>query len=151
MKPPLVIGIGNPTRGDDGAGQQVVKALARLLPWGSYQLVQQLTPELAEDIAAAREVIFVDASVEARSLNIVTVTPGEMPAGSHSVTPGGLLALAQQVYGTLPDRALAVAIPAYDLSFSNELSAGTARWVREAVRQLEAWLGGERIDIPLLH
>lgn len=150
MKPPLVIGIGNPTRGDDRAGLEVVRALERRIPWGHYRSVHQLTPELAEEIAAAREVIFVDASMEARVLTIEPVEAASLPDGSHAATPGGLLALAAQVYGTLPARALAVAIPASDLGFSEELSLITSRWVREAVSRLTAHLGGECELTPLL-
>lgn len=150
MKPPLVIGIGNSTRGDDRAGLEVVRTLERLVPWGHYRCVHQLTPELAEEIAGSREVIFVDASVDARVLTIAPVDPAAMPPGSHAVTPGSLLALAGRVYGALPARALTVAIPASDLGFGEELSLITSRWVREAVSRLTAHLAGDCELEPLL-
>lgn len=150
MKPPLVIGIGNPTRGDDRAGLEVVRTLERLVPWGHYRSVHQLTPELAEEIAGAREVIFVDASVEARVLTIAPVDPSATPSDSHALTPGSLLGLAERIHGTLPARALAVGIPASDFGFSEELSLITSRWVREAVTRLTAHLAGDCEVAPLL-
>ena len=151
MKPPLVIGIGNPTRGDDGAGLQVVTALARLVPWAHYRVVHQLTPELAEDIAAAREVIFVDASVEAEVLLFFPLEPAPVSPESHVSSPGALLALAAQVSGCTPPLATAVAIPASSLAFSEELSLVTQRWVRVAISRLAAHLSGDGEDLSLLH
>lgn len=151
MKPPLVIGIGNPTRGDDRAGFEVVHALERLVPWGHYRTVHQLTPELAEEIAQAREVIFVDASVDVRVLTVEPVEPTALPADSHLVTPGALLALAAALYRTQPTSAMAVAIPASDFRFSEELSLVTARWVREAISRLTAHLSGDHELAPLLY
>lgn len=59
----LVIGIGNPLRGDDGIGWR----LAAQLPVGSGLVVrccQQLTPELAADLALVERVLFLDAWLE---------------------------------------------------------------------------------------
>ncbi len=56
----LVIGLGNPLRSDDGIGWR----LAAQLPARAGLVVrcrQQLTPELAEDLAAAERVLLLDA------------------------------------------------------------------------------------------
>ena len=56
----LVIGIGNPLRSDDGIGWR----LAAQLPAGAglgVRCRQQLTPELAEELAAVERVLFLDA------------------------------------------------------------------------------------------
>lgn len=143
MRPPLIIGIGNPTRSDDGAGPRVVTALARLIPWGDYRVVQQLTPELAYDLSQAHEVLFVDASVAAAGLQATVVVPSDMPVGTHVASPGALLQLTAQLYGQAPARALEVAIPAHDLGFGEELSPATERWVGQAVTRLAAYLDGE--------
>jgi len=58
--PSLVIGIGNPLRGDDGIGWR----LAALMPARAGLAVrcrQQLTPELAEELASVERVLFLDA------------------------------------------------------------------------------------------
>ena len=63
----LVIGIGNPLRGDDGVGwwlTERAEQLPRATSTGSPLLVrtvQQLTPELAAELTAARRVLFIDA------------------------------------------------------------------------------------------
>ena len=60
----LVIGYGNPLRGDDGAGWKAAELLAedpRLA--GAVVLARhQLTPELADDVSRASLVVLVDAS-----------------------------------------------------------------------------------------
>jgi hydrogenase maturation protease len=57
----LVIGIGNPLRGDDGVGWWLAQRAERWLPPSQLRAVRQLTPELASDIAAAARVLFIDA------------------------------------------------------------------------------------------
>ncbi len=91
MSLPLVIGIGNPTRSDDGAGHAVVFGLSRLVPDGTYRAVHQLTPDLAEDLAEASLVVFVDASVRATTLQLVPVEPTPVAPGSHITTAGAQL------------------------------------------------------------
>ncbi len=63
----LVIGIGNPLRGDDGVGWWLAERAEMsppATPTGAALLVravQQLTPELSEELAGARRVLFIDA------------------------------------------------------------------------------------------
>jgi hypothetical protein len=71
----LLIGIGNPLRGDDGVGPWLVETWGRRRGWrraargkGGERLtpirvrvVDQLLPEVAEELAAVRRVLFVDA------------------------------------------------------------------------------------------
>lgn len=63
----LVIGIGNPLRGDDGVGRWLAERAEQLppgTPTGDPPLVrtvQQLTPELAAELTDARRVLFIDA------------------------------------------------------------------------------------------
>ncbi|MCL4804536.1 MAG: hydrogenase maturation protease, partial [Anaerolineae bacterium] len=58
----LVIGYGNPLRGDDGVGWRVVEALEESLSASSLIAVHQLTPELAGTISEVGQVVFVDAT-----------------------------------------------------------------------------------------
>jgi len=60
----LIIGYGNTLRGDDGAGPRVAEVVAGWsLPNVRAISAAQLTPELAEALAGAEVVIFVDAQV----------------------------------------------------------------------------------------
>jgi hydrogenase maturation protease len=103
----LVVGVGNVLRGDDGVAVAAIPRIAADPRCAGVTAVarHQLTPELAEEVAAADRFILVDAEV--------ALAPGEVrarrfsPAGggdplSHHVAPEGLLALAQLLYGHAP-------------------------------------------------
>jgi hypothetical protein len=64
----LLIGIGNPLRGDDGVGPWLVETWGRRRAWRGVlparlqmRVVDQLLPELAAELAVVRRVLFVDA------------------------------------------------------------------------------------------
>ena len=61
----LVIGYGNPLRGDDGIGRVIAEHIAETLRPEAIDVVvaHQLTPELTEPISRSGLVIFVDAAV----------------------------------------------------------------------------------------
>lgn len=129
----LVIGYGNDLRRDDGAGRQVAEAVEELaLPGVVVRSVAQLTPELALDIAGATGVVFVDADVDATAVTAEAVTPSSTQPGvmTHHGDPVRLLALVATV-GRVPDRAVAISIPARDLGLGTNMSpearAGVAR------------------------
>src|SRR5436305_5490516 len=62
----VVIGYGNTLRGDDAAGPRAARAVASWdLPGVIAKAVPQLTPELAELVAAAHLAVFVDARLAA--------------------------------------------------------------------------------------
>jgi hydrogenase maturation protease len=104
----LVIGYGSPIRGDDAIGPLAADALAAgPLPAGLHVLSRHvLTAELAEDLAAADRVIFLDAAVQGR--------PGEVrvrPLGpdatalstmAHFLDPRELLAWCETLYRHVP-------------------------------------------------
>lgn len=104
----LVIGFGNPLRGDDGVAWHI---LGQLLDTGygedeSVVLTHQLTPELAETVSQAANVIFVDAA-EGSLPGVIADFPVKAEPDStsftfHELTPSGLLALAGRLYGPPP-------------------------------------------------
>ena len=107
----LIIGWGNPLRGDDGLGWHAATRLAEdgRLAGATVLRRHQLTPELAQDVAAANRVVLVDAGVERGPPGTVTVTPVEPeragragPPLSHHLDPGALAALSQRLYGRVP-------------------------------------------------
>ena len=103
---PLVVGIGNPLRGDDGVGATVARLLEGdlRLAGGRVVVQHQLTPELAADVAGASVVVVIDASVDGRPGSIRTgaVAPGGRWSGSHGLEPAGLVALAGIICGAVP-------------------------------------------------
>jgi len=144
----LVIGYGNTLRGDDGAGQRVAEAAAQLNLAGVRVLAcAQLTPELAESIAGARAVVFVDAAVEQpRCVRLRRIRAARVPGiATHTTRPQTLLALARTVYGRTP-RAWLLTIPAENLDLGETLSATAQNGVRraiEVVQELARIAGGQ--------
>ncbi len=104
MSKTLVIGYGNPLCGDDGVAWHVVEALESILPTDSAVAVHQLTPEWAETISTAGRVIFVDAAVGPLpgAIDCFLVAPSSGKPGSHEMTPGGILAMAADLFGHFP-------------------------------------------------
>jgi hydrogenase maturation protease len=133
----LVIGVGNDLRGDDGAGRAVVEELARLAVPGLRALwSHQLVPELAEEIAAARLVIFVDAAPGDRpGVEVRRVTVSTPAAGGHQSDPAALLGLAALAGLDVPD-AHVVALPAHDFGLGTQLSTPTRAALADAVAEV---------------
>ncbi|HUJ27732.1 MAG TPA: hydrogenase maturation protease [Myxococcales bacterium] len=129
----LVIGIGSLLHGDDAAGRLAARAL------GGREVVQ-LTPELAEDVAAAEAVLFLDAAPDASEVEVVAVRAGSPEAGSHAATPSSLLGLANALYGRVPERCALLRIPATRLDVGEGLSPQAAAAVRRAVALGTQWV-----------
>jgi hydrogenase maturation protease len=120
----LVIGYGNPLRGDDGVGCVVAEEIAKRLcdPQSRVQVVacHQLNPELAEAVADTRAVIFVDASVELKpgEVQINAVAPDQFsPAGiTHNMKPSALLATASELFGQAPPaKSVIIGVASFDM------------------------------------
>ena len=105
----LIIGYGNPLYGDDGIGPYA----ARQFRDHGFNAIEahQLTPELAEQIAAATEVIFIDcdARLAPAEVRITTIEPAPDGPLEHHATPASLLRLALDLYGAAPP-AIAIGI-----------------------------------------
>src|SRR5436309_1781985 len=104
----LIIGIGNPLRGDDGLGWHAVSLLRDMLASeGINTLVcHQLTPELAESIASAERVIFIDAAIGRPAgeikLNKLSREMLSPSSSSHASDPARLIAYTAALYGRAP-------------------------------------------------
>lgn len=104
---PLIIGIGNPLRSDDGLGWAVAEQLSQDGDLGSdIHMVHQLTPELAQWMATADLVVMIDASHagEPGELRVRPVSPCAQPGavGTHHTTPEELAALTAGLYDHCP-------------------------------------------------
>lgn len=143
----LVIGYGNTLRSDDGAGVIVATQVAELSPASRQApeviVTHQLTPDLAESIASAAQVVFVDAyAADQRDagLRIERLSNADaQPASAldHHSDPAALLSLVDRVFGKRPE-AWVVGIPAFRFEIGESVSPATARRIDEAV----ALLGG---------
>ena len=145
----LVIGYGNTLRSDDGAG---VIAATRLAEQASTLqqaprviAAQQLTPDLAENIASAAQVVFVDAyAADQRDagLRVESLSRGDtQPSAAldHHADPAALLRLADRLYGKRPTAGV-LGIPAFRFDIGESVSPATLHRIDEAV----ALLGGQR-------
>jgi hydrogenase maturation protease len=130
----LVIGIGNPLRGDDGLG-------ALLAETAGGRSVQQLTPELAEELARQQAVLFIDAwlAPAGAAPQLVEVLPAAAALDSHRLEPAQLLALSQVLYGSSP-RAHLLQMPAHAFAHGTVLSAELQAALPAARALLQGWL-----------
>ncbi|MCX7595988.1 MAG: hydrogenase maturation protease [Fischerella sp.] len=121
----LVIGYGNDLRSDDAIGQQVAEKIAsKNLPNVKSLSIHQLTPELAETLASADLVIFVDACLTSESYDVqvksLLPTATNFLAG-HTGDPQALLALTKAIYGHCP-QAWWVIVPGENFELGDRLS-----------------------------
>jgi hydrogenase maturation protease len=147
----LVIGIGNPLRGDDGVGPLLAEQAAVLTAadtGGSLAVrsVQQLTPELAAELAHLDAVLFIDAwSASASALpQLMPLRPaGASPDGmgdeSHRLDPAALLAVCQVLYGRAPE-AKVLQVPAHAFEHGTTLSTELRAVLPQARALLRQWL-----------
>ena len=138
---PLLIGVGNPDRGDDGAGRAVAR---RLLEGAHPGLdVRECAGEataLMEAWAGSDDVVLVDACRGAGPPGSVhRIGPDESArlaalrhASSHSLGVAAAIGLARAL-GTLPRRLLVYAIEARDSALGAGLSPEVERAVEEVV------------------
>lgn len=146
----LVLGWGNPARGDDGLGPALVDLLAGSQECGAAEQLTvesdyQLQIEDAAELARHDRVVFVDADrrgEEPFSCRRLGPAEGGLSFTSHSVSPGALLALARDLFGRQPE-AWMVGIRGYrfggfDEGLSPEAEANLGRaaeFLRCALRQ----------------
>ena len=140
----LILACGNTLRGDDGVGiwladwadrrfrsETQVRVLAR----------QQWTPELAGDIAPAESVLFIDCSVasDPGSLSLAPVAPAsdQQGAATHHQGAAELLALARELYNSLPRQALLLTIGAGSTELGEVFSSAVTAALPDACRLIE--------------
>ena len=103
----LVLGWGNPGRGDDALGPLLLESLeseaARRPDWEAHGFVSdfQLQPEHALDLDGAAQVLFVDASTSATApFTLTRIAPArDRSFSSHALSPQAVLAVCEQVTG----------------------------------------------------
>ena len=146
----LIIGYGNPLRGDDGLGWQVASELARCVgPLIGVVAVQQLTPELAEPVSNADLVIFVDACCDGEpgSWRCESIRPGSENslAYAHCFTPASLLGYARAIFNANP-AALLISAAVGSFDYSEALTPSVAAVVPQIVLFICKTLGRSRLS-----
>ncbi len=143
--PILVIGLGNPWRGDDGLGPAVVEKLARLnLPWVSLQTATGDAAGLLERWAGAQTVILVDAVSSGAAAGTVfrfEAQDGPLPEDYFAGLSSHALGLAQAVelgrtLGKLPPRLIVYGIEGKSFAPGGGLSGDLAPVVAAVAAQI---------------
>lgn len=128
LKPVLVIGIGNPSRGDDALGPMLIERLEALdLPEVELLTDFQLQIEYAYDLQGRKTVIFADACVSGlEPYAFEPVEPAEDTSySSHALSPAAVLHGYRKLYGT-PPKAYVLAIRGYEFELGEGLSTPAA-------------------------
>lgn len=138
----LILGVGNPLRGDDGIGPAVIARLRQTeLAGVTLMEVQQLQTELLELFHDFTQVVIADAAVDGPLFRFFPVTEetGSTSVSSHHTSPVMLRQLYRQLYGR--DLSLWIcSVQAESFDLGAGLSAGAQEGVRQAVSQLTGWL-----------
>ena len=146
--PTLIIGYGNPSRGDDALGPRLLDELTQLLPqhpqWGAIELLTdfQLQIEVVLDLAGRQRIIFVDAAVSGATPYAFTPlhAGSENTAATHALTPDALLATFQRHYGCAPPPSYLLAIRGYEFELGAALSEAALCNLQAALAMLGQWL-----------
>ena len=130
----LIIGYGNPLRGDDAFGYRAAEHIPGAIA------VHQLTPELMDPIARADRVLFLDAAAEGvpGEIRRRPVHPtAEGASLTHHTTPESLLAGAKSLYGRAPEGEL-LTVSAATFVLSETLSPEVQQALDEVLRVISA-------------
>jgi hydrogenase maturation protease len=140
----LILACGNTLRGDDGVGPWLAEWAEEKFGFEAGMLVlirQQWTPDLAEDIARSESVLFIDCSIacESGSVNLTPVEPVAATQGlaTHHQGAPQLLALAHELYGSVPANALLLTIGAGSTELGETFTDAVLDALPEACRLIE--------------
>jgi hydrogenase maturation protease len=140
----LILACGNTLRGDDGIGPFLCTwAEERFAgePGVRAMTSHQWTPEIAEDVAAADTVLFVDSSLDQAPGQVLLreLTPMPLKPGlvTHHLGAAELLRVAQDVYGVHPRKASLLTVGAGSIELGDEFSASVRAALPDAQGLLE--------------
>jgi len=147
----LIIGYGNPLRGDDGIGWHAANVLRKELTSETIRVlsVQQLAPELAEEVSAADYTIFIDADSGPlpKQITITNLKPDPLlqKPFHHHMTPELLLSYAESIYGRV-SQGILFSVTGNSFEFNEQLSKPfqvTLKQLLDRIRSLIHTLNSE--------
>jgi hydrogenase maturation protease len=137
----LIIGYGNPLRGDDGVGWYAAQHLFNGFSDERVEVLacQQLTPELAERIGQAEMVIFIDASTGSSPGRISCSTIELQTARSvelmHHIEPSVLMDCSRRLYDSNP-KAFLLSVCGESFDLGEGLTRAVSSALPEVVRKV---------------
>ena len=156
----LLIACGNSLRQDDSAGLRLAEALAAAWEAAARPIrlviVQQLTPELALEIARPEicEVLFVDTRVARDVYDVAVETTAISPTlGSpslgHHLSPETLMFLTQALFDARKDLiARQLTVPGFEFAHSEKLSEPCQAILNRVIQGEGAAAYARAIDCP---
>jgi hydrogenase maturation protease len=155
--PTLVIGWGNPSRGDDALGWLFVQRLeAELdrLPGVELQTDFQLQVEHALDMVGRERVLFVDASSRCAAHFEASALAPERDASftTHALSPAALMEVFGKVHGVAPPACTLLAIHGEAFELGAGVSAAAEQALEAALGWARQWLAapaGNALAWPL--
>lgn len=151
----LIIGIGNPGRGDDGLGPALAARMAGAAPGtipegavigipgrtASAIWKYQLNIEDAHLVKDFDVVVFADASTEgAGPVTLDEIAPAAAIAfTTHEMSPSAVLALGEELYGRMP-RGYLLAMRGYSWELADGLSEAAANNLEDALERFREFL-----------
>ena len=140
----LILACGNTLRTDDGVGLWLAEwAEQRFSNQPGLRVIadHQWTPELAEDVARAQSVLFIDCSLDSQpgSLHLSPVKPisSSPEHNTHHLGAAELLALGRELYNSLPREALQLTIGAASIEFGESFSPAVTAALPAACHLIE--------------
>jgi hydrogenase maturation protease len=131
-------------RGDDGVGLWLAEwAEQRFRDQPGVRIIadHQWTPELAEDVARAQYVLFIDCSLDSKAgslqLTPVEPSPGGPEHNTHHLGASELLTLGRELYNSLPREALQLAIGAGSIEMGETFSPAVTAALPNACKLIE--------------
>ena len=153
---PLIIGFGNPLCSDDGVGWHAAEYLRTSYGPAQARVIaaHQLGPEMAEDVARASVVIFIDAEqgkppgeVASRTLQPRSEAPRTF---THHLSPATLIACSRLLFRAAPP-AFLVTVGASEFAAGEKLTAPVASALPRVAREVEHLLAGLPAARPASH
>jgi hydrogenase maturation protease len=131
-------------RGDDGVGLWLAEwAERRFADQPSVRIIadHQWTPELAEDVARAQSVLFIDCTLDTApgSIHLTQVESAAAGQGinTHHQNAAELLALSRDLYHSVPMNAVQLTIGAGSIEFGDTFSDAVTAALPEVCKLIE--------------
>ena len=152
IQPILLLGYGNPSRGDDAVGPLLLEAIAEQIDPTQIELITdfQLQIEHALDMQHRQLVLFIDASVACKTgFSFSELEPAKDNSYStHAISPAAVLDVYQTITKQSPPASFLLTIQAQQFELGTGLSELTAHYFKTACElviqllkqpQLNAW------------
>lgn len=125
----LILGYGNPSRGDDALGPMLVEQLEQLKRrnhWAHIELLveYQLQIENVLDLIGRDLVLLIDANVSCAAPYVIEQCPmlHDQSCSSHALSPAALLFIYRQSQGVAPPPCYVLNIRGYQFELGQDLS-----------------------------